>query len=101
MEEKPQEDESEASKIVEEAGDNDVNVTPIVAAGGVSAGEESVEDEGEAEENDISNKQWDVTCPTCSKPVKTKVGSLYHRCPFCQNVFELQKQTAMVQKEEK
>ena len=76
QEEKPQEE-----------GDTDINVTPIVVAGG-TADEEPVEEE----EDSISEKQWEVTCPSCSKLVRTQAGSLYHRCPSCNNVFELQKQ---------
>ena len=98
MEEKPQDD--AVSGIVDAAGDKDVNITPIVLAGGTSTNEQPVEEEKEEVEDTISSKQWEIKCPTCSKRVKTKAGSLYHRCPFCQNVFELQKQVMMVQNEE-
>ena len=54
--------------------------------------EEAEKEEEEAEETDpLTEQEWEVTCPTCSKAVKTQPGSLYHRCPSCNNVFGLQK----------
>ena len=74
----------------------DLDITPIMA-GGLSDSEADEEDE--EEEDSFLEQEWEVSCPTCSKVVKTQPGSLYHRCPSCQKVFELQKQTKTVEDE--
>ena len=61
---------------------------------------EEVEDSEEAAMEVIRSNEWEISCPTCGKSLKTQAGSLYHRCPACDNVFELQKKTKKVADEE-
>ena len=73
----------------EKEEDVDVNILPIIDT---SNDEEDEEDELEV----IRASEWEISCPTCGKSLKTQTGSLYHRCPACDNVFELQKKTRKV-----
>ncbi len=50
-----------------------------------------VDMDDEEEEQEEEWRSWQLRCPTCSKLIKTKVGSQYHRCPCCGKVFHLQK----------
>ena len=78
---------SEAAKTE----DKDVMVAPMVIAG------DDENDEDDGYDKDVAEKEWSVKCPACSKPVKTKVGSVYHRCPTCDKVFEMQKVTKVIE----
>ena len=84
---KAEEAKSEAAKTE----DKDVMVAPMVIAG------DDENDEDDGYDKDVADKEWSVKCPACSKPVKTKVGSVYHRCPTCDKVFEMQKVTKVIE----
>ena len=68
---------------------------------GVNSETSAEEVEEEDEEDDVSDRRWEIDCPTCSKRVKTQRGATHHRCPFCNQVFQLQKQILMVQEDSK
>ena len=40
----------------------------------------------------MSDKKWEVTCPTCGRMLSVK-DAQYHRCPVCGKVFQLSKGT--------
>ena len=78
-----------ADKVVKEEPEAKEETTPVVApiVAPIVAPVVDTEEEEEEEEG----RSWELRCPTCSKRVKTKVGSQYHRCPCCGKVFHLQK----------
>jgi len=43
------------------------------------------------ENGERSNVIWEVKCPTCSKPLTTREGAPYYRCPSCGKVFGIRK----------
>ena len=36
-------------------------------------------------------RDWVVGCPACQKPLKINDSALYHRCPACNGVFQIEK----------
>ena len=52
--------------------------------------------EEEEEEIVVEPRDWNVSCPNCSKSLKVSDKSVYHRCPSCSKVFELRKNTKNV-----
>jgi hypothetical protein len=90
----------EEEKAQEDKNAPDVNVVPIIAP--IGTGDDAVEEEEPIEiEDPLLRSEWEVTCPNCSRKLKTKVGSIYHRCPKCDKVFELQREEVAVEGENK